>query len=119
MDLNQRSRNPEIKKRGVISAGSTKGNDMNSKLKTALVAFLLVTGCVSTPVPNPVAMRQPTDSQLTCQQIAIEYKSNTEIAADKIRRNNAGDTHDIIVGLWNSMKRESCCESLLILRLQN
>jgi hypothetical protein len=65
-----------------------------------LFGFLLLTGCVSTPVPHPVAMRQPNDSQLSCEDIAIEYKSNTEVAADKIRRNNSGDTHDIIVGFF-------------------
>jgi hypothetical protein len=45
-------------------------------------------------------MREPNDAQLSCQDIAIEYKSNTEVATDKIRRNNSADTHDIIVGLF-------------------
>jgi hypothetical protein len=61
---------------------------------------MFMTGCVSTPIPHPVAMRQPNDSQLGCQDIAIEYKSNTEVAADKIRRNQSGDTHDLIVGFF-------------------
>jgi hypothetical protein len=65
-----------------------------------LVVFLFMAGCVSTPVPHPVAMRQPNDAQLSCQDIAIEYKSNTEVATDKIRRNNSADTHDIIVGFF-------------------
>jgi hypothetical protein len=45
-------------------------------------------------------MRQANDAQLSCQEIGIEYKSNTEVAADKIRRNQAGDTHDLLVGFF-------------------
>ena len=65
-----------------------------------VVLCVLIISCVSTPIPRPVAMRQPDDAQLGCQQIAIEYKSNTEVAADKIRRNQSGDTHDLIVGFF-------------------
>ena len=46
------------------------------------------------------AMRQANDAQLGCQEIAIEYKSNTEVATEKIRRNQSADTHDIIVGFF-------------------
>ena len=62
------------------------------------VLALFAMGCVSTPMPRPVAMRQPSDTQLSCQDLAVEYKTNTEVAADKIRRNNSADTHDLIVG---------------------
>jgi hypothetical protein len=65
-----------------------------------LFVFLYMAGCVSTPNPRPVAMRQANDAQVSCQDIAIEYKSNTEVAADKIRRNQSGDTHDLIVGFF-------------------
>jgi hypothetical protein len=65
-----------------------------------LFVLMFMTGCVSTPIPRPVAMRQANDAQLSCQEIGIEYKSNTEVAADKIRRNQAGDTHDLLVGFF-------------------
>lgn len=67
---------------------------------TLMAVALTVAGCVGTPMPNPVAMRQPNDPKMDCNEIAIEYKSNTEVAADKIRRNNSADTHDIIVGFF-------------------
>ena len=35
---------------------------------------------------------------MTCEQIAIEYKANTEVAANRISKNRLDDTHDIIVG---------------------
>lgn len=48
--------------------------------------------------PQPVALKQPGDIGLTCEQIAVEYKTNSEVALNKISKNRSDDTHDIIVG---------------------
>jgi len=70
---------------------------------TIMTLFLLLTiGCVQTRAPEPVAIKQAQDVELACKQIAIEYKSNTEVAAAKIKKNRAGDVQDILVGfiIW-------------------
>jgi hypothetical protein len=57
-------------------------------------------GCVTTRTPQPLAIKQPGDSDLTCEQIAVDYKTNTEVAANKIAKNRSDDTHDVIVGFF-------------------
>lgn len=70
--------------------------------KLAIIAFIfcLVIGCVQTRSPQPVAVRKPDDSGLTCEQIAIEYKTNTEVAASKISENRSDDLQDILLDLF-------------------
>ncbi len=67
----------------------------------AVVSFVLV-GCVDTRDPAPVALKQANDHQLTCQQIQMNYKVNTEVATQKIDLNNEDDVHDVLLGglIW-------------------
>jgi hypothetical protein len=46
-----------------------------------------------------VALSQPRDEAITCEQIRVEYVSNTESAAAKIKKNKEGDKQDIVVSL--------------------
>lgn len=64
----------------------------------ALLLSFLLTGCVHTRAPQLIPMKQANDGALTCEQIAVEYKTNTEVAAKKIATNNASDIHDFWVG---------------------
>jgi hypothetical protein len=68
----------------------------------AIIAMLscLCAGCVSTRTAQPVAIKQAADPELTCEQIAVEYKTNTEVAANKISKNRSDDTHDVVVGFF-------------------
>jgi len=70
---------------------------MKKLMVIAFVACLQI-GCVQTRSPQPVAVKQAGDAGLICQQIAIEYKTNTEVALNKISKNRSDDTHDILVG---------------------
>lgn len=63
-----------------------------------LFAVLVITGCVPTRSPQFVALERPGDHELTCEKIAIEYKTNTEVAANKIAKNRSGDNWDIVIG---------------------
>ena len=60
------------------------------KIKLAL-SLLILGGCVQARDPQLVAMKQAGDSSLTCEQIAVEYKANTEVAQSKIAKNRAND----------------------------
>lgn len=62
--------------------------------------ILTIAGCVQTRTPQPVGIKQANDMDLTCPQIAIEYKTNTEVALNKISKNRSADTQDILVGLF-------------------
>lgn len=67
-----------------------------------MIIFVLVVGCVHTRDPQTIPISQSNDEVMTCEQIQIEYASNTEIAAAKIKKNNSNDTQDAIVGflIW-------------------
>ena len=75
---------------------------MMKKIPIMTLLPLLTIGCVQTRAPEPVAIKQAQDMELACKQIAIEYKTNTEVAAAKIEKNRAGDTQDFLVGfiIW-------------------
>ena len=45
---------------------------------------LLIAACVPPRVAQPTPMKQSADVDMTCEQIAIEYKSNTGVAAGKL-----------------------------------
>jgi hypothetical protein len=60
---------------------------------------LLVSACVPARVAQPIAMKQSTDMDMTCEQIAIEYKSNTEAAAAKIASNHRRDKRELWLGI--------------------
>jgi hypothetical protein len=69
-------------------------------LKLMVVLSCLCVGCVTTRAPQPVAIKQAGDAALTCEQIAVDYKTNTEVAANKIAKNRSDDTHDVVVGFF-------------------
>ena len=70
--------------------------------KLILLSFMgfYLFGCVQSRSPQPVTVKQAGDAGLTCGQIAIEYKTNTEVALNKISKNNSGDTQDVLVGFF-------------------
>jgi hypothetical protein len=49
--------------------------------------------------PQLVAMKQAGDSAITCEQIAVEYKANTEVAQSKIAKNQANDRWELLLGI--------------------
>ena len=67
-----------------------------------LGAAVLLAACVETRSPVLVDMVQTKDAAMTCDEIAIEYKVNTEVAANKISKNESADTQDILLGalIW-------------------
>jgi hypothetical protein len=69
-----------------------------SRLVIAVV-FGLLTGCVAARDPQLVAMKQSGDSALSCDQIATEYKSNTEVAHSKIEKNRSNDRKELLLGI--------------------
>ena len=68
------------------------------KIKLAL-SLLILGGCVQARDPQLVAMKQAGDSSLTCEQIAVEYKANTEVAQSKIAKNQANDRRELLLGI--------------------
>ena len=60
---------------------------------------LLLTACVPARVAHPIPMKQSTDMDLACEQIAIEYKSNTEVATAKIASNRRADKRELWLGI--------------------
>jgi hypothetical protein len=68
------------------------------KIKLAL-SLLILGGCVQARDPQLVAMKQAGDSALTCEQIAVEYKANTEVAQSKIAKNRADDNRELLLGI--------------------
>src|SRR4029450_11470495 len=68
--------------------------------KQSVLLFLLsLSACVPARVAQPIQMRQTADSSITCDQIAVEYKTNTEIAGAKIAKNNRDDTRELWLGI--------------------
>ena len=63
-----------------------------------LVMFL--GGCVAARDPQLVAVKQSGDSGLSCEQMATEYKSNTEVAANKIAKNRSNDTKELLLAIF-------------------
>jgi hypothetical protein len=68
------------------------------KMKVAL-ALLVLGGCVQARDPQPIAMKQAGDNALTCEQIAVEYRANTEVAQSKIAKNRANDNRELFLGI--------------------
>ncbi len=60
---------------------------------------VLLTACVETRSPVLIDMVQSKDATMTCGDIVTEYKVNTEVATNKISKNNAGDTRDVLLGV--------------------
>lgn len=69
-------------------------------MKTFLaLALLVLAGCVQARDPQLVAMKQSGDSGLSCEQIATEFKTNTEVARSKIAKNRSNDRRDLLLGI--------------------
>ncbi len=67
---------------------------------TILLGSVALAACVETRSPVLVDLKQPNDEPLTCEQIATEYKVNTEVATNKISKNKSADGQDILLGLF-------------------
>ena len=69
-------------------------------MKTLLALSLLILGgCVQARDPQLVAMKQVGDTALACEQIAVEYKANTEVAQSKIAKNRTNDNRELLLGI--------------------
>ena len=60
---------------------------------------LLIGACVPARVAQPTPMKQSADVDMTCEQIAIEYKSNTGVADGKIANNRTADKQELWLGI--------------------
>ena len=60
---------------------------------------LLIGACVPARVAQPTPMKQSADVDMTCEQIAIEYKSNTGVADGKIANNRRADKRELWLGI--------------------
>ena len=60
---------------------------------------LLIAACVPARVAQPTPMKQSADVDMTCEQIAIEYKSNTGVADGKIANNRRADKRELWLGI--------------------
>ena len=68
--------------------------------KQYVLLFLLsLSACVHARVAQPIQMKQSADSSMTCEEIATEYKTNTEVAAAKIAKNSRDDTRELWLGI--------------------
>jgi len=67
-----------------------------------MIVTCLIAGCVHRPPPQPVAMQQANDANLSCEQISVDYTANTEIAKNKIAKNKSSDVDDAlwIIFVW-------------------
>ena len=72
---------------------------MSLKNLSIISLIILLTGCISTPMPNPVSVKQAGDKDLSCKYLLAEYKGNTAAAARKISKNTNGDLKDAALGL--------------------
>lgn len=61
---------------------------------TILLGSVALAACVETRSPVLVDLKQPNDEALTCEQIATEYKVNTEVATNKISKNKSADGNE-------------------------
>jgi len=69
-------------------------------MKIALVTLgFLLSSCVPTREPVPVALKLSSDSGLTCEMMAAEYRANTHIAKEKIVKNIRADKKDIFLAI--------------------
>lgn len=69
-------------------------------MKILLALWLLIlAGCVPARDPQLLAMKLAGDSALACEQIAVEFKSNSEVAHNKIIKNRANDRWELLLGI--------------------
>lgn len=72
----------------------------NFKPLLSLLIIASLTACAHTRDPNPISTKQNGDAELSCLDIETEYKTNTEVATNKISKNNSADTQDVLVGFF-------------------
>lgn len=70
------------------------------RLFALTMAALSLAACAQTRDPNPVSIRASGDTAMSCVDIQTEYKTNTEVATNKISKNNANDGQDVLVGFF-------------------
>lgn len=46
-----------------------------------------------------MAIKMSDDDSLTCRRMAAEYRTNTQVAKEKIKKNNNEDAKDVVLGL--------------------
>ena len=63
------------------------------------LSLAILAGCVPARDPQLTAIKQAEDSGLGCEQIAIEYRTNTEVAQGKITKNNSNDNRELLLGI--------------------
>jgi hypothetical protein len=63
------------------------------------LSLVILAGCVPARDPQLTAIKQAEDSGLGCEQIAIEYRTNTEVAQGKITKNNSNDNRELLLGI--------------------
>ena len=64
------------------------------------LSLVVLGGCVQARDPQLLVMKQAGDSALTCEQIAVEFRSNTEVAQNKITTNRANDRRELLLGIF-------------------
>ena len=64
-----------------------------------VLAAVILWGCVQARDPQLVPMKQGGDSGLTCEQVSLEYKTNTEVAQSKIAKNRSDDRRELLLGI--------------------
>jgi hypothetical protein len=63
------------------------------------LSLMILGGCVQARDPQLAAMRQAGDSGLDCEQMAMEYRTNTEVAQSKIAKNHSDDNRELLLGI--------------------
>jgi hypothetical protein len=82
-----------------LEAGEDNFNEETAMKSFLALALVVLGGCVQARDPQLVAITQSGDNGLGCEQIATEYKANTEVARSKIDKNRANDRRDLLLGI--------------------
>ena len=64
-----------------------------------VVGCFKLAGCVETRDPNTIPIKQAQDEAMTCNDLGVEYRTNTSVATHKIAKNDEDDTKDVVLGL--------------------
>jgi hypothetical protein len=65
-----------------------------------ILGLVILTGCVAARDPQLLAVERSGDGGLSCEQIATEYKGNTEAAYNKIAKNRSDDRRELLLALF-------------------
>lgn len=69
-------------------------------MRLILLLALLMVACAQTRDPVPVSLKSQADNTMTCEQMEVEYQTNTSVARKKIAKNIDGDERDLLVGFF-------------------